>query len=351
MLKTSPGITKPSGVPRPGCLLVNNKESIMPKITPSEKYNSLVLLGPTAVGKTSLGVRLADAFGLEIISADSRQVYKGLDLGSGKDLDEYTINDRKVPYHLIDVTDLNTEYNLFHFTKDFYKAFENIQSRGIIPFTVGGTGMYLDSFIRNYELVEVPENPELRAQMKDKTLEELDEILLKLKPDLHNRTDLNLRDRVEKAIEIATFMQSPEYEKNKEELLRRPKVKPLVLGTTIDRQILRENIKRRLIERLDQGMIEEVQGLHDAGFSYERMERLGLEYRFVSEYLEGKIKTKEELFDGLYTAICQFAKRQETWFRGMERKGVEIKWLTKEADQNTKFEEAFKIINASFNLE
>ena len=321
----------------------------MTKISPSEKYNSLVLLGPTAVGKTSLGVRLADEFGLEIISADSRQVYKGLDLGSGKDIAEYNYNGHQIPYHVIDVTDLNTEYNLFNFTKDFYRAFEDISKRKIVPFTVGGTGMYLDSFIRKYELVEVPENPELRKKMEDMTLEELDQMLLKLKPDLHNRTDLALRDRVVKAIEIATYMQSPEYEKNKEELLTRPEVKPLVLGTTIDRTILRENIKKRLVERLDEGMIEEVETLHNQGFSYERMERLGLEYKFVSEFLEGKIKTKDEMVQGLYTAICQFAKRQETWFRGMERKGVYIHWLTKEADQNKKFEDAFKIIYASFN--
>ena len=321
----------------------------MTKISPSEKYNSLVLLGPTAVGKTSLGVRLADEFGLEIISADSRQVYKGLDLGSGKDIAEYNYNGHQIPYHVIDVTDLNTEYNLFNFTKDFYRAFEDISKRKIVPFTVGGTGMYLDSFIRKYELVEVPENPELRKKMEVMTLEELDQMLLKLKPDLHNRTDLALRDRVVKAIEIATYMQSPEYEKNKEELLTRQEVKPLVLGTTIDRTILRENIRKRLVERLDEGMIEEVEALHNQGFSYERMERLGLEYKFVSEFLEGKIKTKDEMVQGLYTAICQFAKRQETWFRGMERKGVDIHWLTEEADQNKKFEDAFKIINASFN--
>lgn len=321
----------------------------MTKISPSEKYNSLVLLGPTAVGKTSLGVRLADEFGLEIISADSRQVYKGLDLGSGKDIAEYNYNGHQIPYHVIDVTDLNIEYNLFNFTKDFYRAFEDISKRKIVPFTVGGTGMYLDSFIRKYELVEVPENPELRKKMEDMTLEELDQMLLKLKPDLHNRTDLALRDRVVKAIEIATYMQSPEYEKNKEELLTRPEVKPLVLGTTIDRTILRENIRKRLVERLDEGLIEEVEALHNQGFSYERMERLGLEYKFVSEFLEGKIKTKDEMVQGLYTAICQFAKRQETWFRGMERKGVDIHWLTKEADQNKKFEDAFKIIYASFN--
>lgn len=313
-------------------------------------FNSVVLLGPTAVGKTSLGVKLAAEFGFEIISADSRQVYKGLDLGSGKDIDEYTINGVQIPYHVIDVTDLSHEYNLFDYTKDFYKAFSDITSRGKIPLVVGGTGMYLDSFIRNYELVEVPENAELRKELESKSLEELDDILLKLKPDLHNRTDLALRDRVVKAIEIATYMKSEDYLKNKEELLRRPKVEPLILGTTIDRTLLRENIRIRLKERFDEGMIDEVQGLHDAGFSWERMERLGLEYKFISEYLEGKIKSKEELFDSLYTAICQFAKRQETWFRGMERKGVKITWLTREANQVSKFNEAVKIIKENFDL-
>lgn len=312
--------------------------------------NCVVLLGPTAVGKTSLGVKLAAEFGFEIISADSRQVYKGLDLGSGKDLDEYTINGVQIPYHVIDVTDLSHEYNLFDYTKDFYKAFSDITSRGKNPLVVGGTGMYLDSFIRNYELVEVPENAKLRKELESKSLEELDDILLKLKPDLHNRTDLALRDRVVKAIEIATYMKSEDYLKNKEELLRRPKVEPLILGTTIDRTLLRENIKIRLKERFDEGMIDEVQGLHDAGFSWERMERLGLEYKFISEYLEGKIKSKEELFDSLYTAICQFAKRQETWFRGMERKGVKITWLTREANQVSKFNEAVKIIKENFDL-
>ena len=308
------------------------------------KYNSIVLLGPTAVGKTNLGVRIADCFDLEIISADSRQVYKGLDLGSGKDIDEYTFNGKKIPYHLIDVTDLSHEYNVFDFSKDFYKAFENISNRKIVPFVVGGTGMYLDSFIRKYELVEVPQNEKFRKELEEKSLEELDSILLKLKPDLHNRTDLNIKDRVIKAIEIATFMQSEEYQKNKEELLKRPEVNPFIIGTTIDRTLLRENIKKRLIERINSGMIEEVENLNKQGFSFERMEKLGLEYRFVSEYLEGKIESKEKMIELLYIAICQFAKRQETWFRGMEKKGVTINWLTKEANQDKKFEQAKKLL-------
>ena len=314
------------------------------------KYNSIVLLGPTASGKTSLAVRLAYNFNLEIISADSRQVYKGLDLGSGKDLDEYNYSGKNIPYHLIDVTDLNSEYNVFDFTKDFYRAFKNITGRKIIPLIAGGTGMYLDAVIRKYELVEVPENPEFHQNLLSKPLEELSKLLLSLKPDLHNKTDLEDKARVIKAIEIASYMQSDEYLKNKEELLKLPDIQPLILGTSLERPLLRENIKKRLDERFAQGMIEEVENLHKQGFSYERMERLGLEYRFISEYLEGKITSKEELSEKLYTAICQFAKRQETWFRGMERKGVKINWLTKENSQNLKFNEAEKIIKATFGI-
>lgn len=314
------------------------------------KYNSIVLLGPTASGKTSLAVRLAYNFNLEIISADSRQVYKGLDLGSGKDLDEYNYSGKNIPYHLIDVTDLNSEYNVFDFTKDFYRAFKNITGRNIIPLIAGGTGMYLDAVIRKYELVEVPKNPEFHQNLLSKPLEELSKLLLSLKPDLHNKTDLEDKARVIKAIEIASYMQSDEYLKNKEELLKRPDIQPLILGTSLERPLLRKNIKKRLDERFSQGMIEEVENLHKQGFSYERMERLGLEYRFISEYLEGKITSKEELSEKLYTAICQFAKRQETWFRGMERKGVKINWLAKENSQDLKFNEAEKIIKATFGI-
>lgn len=314
------------------------------------KYNSIVLLGPTASGKTSLAVRLAYNFNLEIISADSRQVYKGLDLGSGKDLDEYNYSGKNIPYHLIDVTDLNSEYNVFDFTKDFYRAFKNITGRNIIPLIAGGTGMYLDAVIRKYELVEVPENPEFHQNLLSKPLEELSKLLLSLKSDLHNKTDLEDKARVIKAIEIASYMQSDEYLKNKEELLKLPDIQPLILGTSLERPLLRKNIKKRLDERFAQGMIEEVENLHKQGFSYERMERLGLEYRFISEYLEGKITSKEELSEKLYTAICQFAKRQETWFRGMERKGVKINWLTKENSQDLKFNEAEKIIKATFGI-
>lgn len=314
------------------------------------KFNLVVVLGPTAVGKTSLGVKLARHFQSEIISADSRQVYKGLDLGSGKDLDEYTCADGyKIPYHIIDVTDLNSEYNVFDYQQDFYKAFSDISSRGILPIVVGGTGMYLDSFIRNYDLIPVPTNEELRKSLEDKTVEELASILLKLCPDFHTTADLQIRERLLRHIEIETFMQgdsAEQYRKNQEP---RPEINPLIIGTTLPRMLLKQNIERRLKERFDEGMTQEVQNLHDSGFSWERLESLGLEYKFISEFLEGKIKTEEELFDTLNHAICQFAKRQETWFRGMEKKGVIIHWIPSVPDSEIKFSAALNIVNAAFS--
>lgn len=323
----------------------------------SEKYNSVVLLGPTAVGKTALGVRLAMHYGWDIISADSRQVYKGLDLGSGKDLKDYHVvtkdengNEKVVdiPYHLIDVTTLASEFNVYNFQTEFYRLFNEFSPKGKMPFVVGGTGMYVDSIIRQYNFVEVPENPELRAGLETKSLEELDSILLSMKQDLHNKSDLLLRDRVIRAIEIETFMSKKELVEQEKKKLNIPKVNALVLGTTIEREQLRKNIHRRLIERLDEGMIEEVQGLHDSGFSWERLEKLGLEYRYVSLYLEGKIDSKEQMTEELYHSICQFAKRQETWFRGMERKGVKINWLPNQNDPEAKYEAAVKLIDAIF---
>ncbi len=307
-------------------------------------YNCIVLLGPTAVGKTSLGVRLADRLNTHIISADSRQVYRGLDLGSGKDIGEYEFNGKQIPYHLIDVTDLSCEYNVFCYQKDFYKVFSELSENNIVPVVVGGTGMYVDAVIRGYEMPDVPENKELRNELEKKSLEQLGEILLSLKPALHNKSDLLIRDRVVRAIEIAMFMKSPEYEKKKAELNMRPDIRPVVIGTTIERTLLRQNIKKRLDERFKLGMIEEVEGLHKNGADWERLERLGLEYRFISEYLEGKIPSKEELSEKLYTAICQFAKRQETWFRGMEKKGVVINWLPKTPDIEERLCAALKIL-------
>lgn len=333
--------------------------------TPTENnYNCVVLLGPTAVGKTSLGVRLAHHFNMPIISADSRQTYKGLDLGSGKDLDEYTIIEKQpdgstkkitVPYYLIDVATLDTEYNVFNYQQDFYKTFieltkNNSSTKKTIPLVVGGTGMYLDSIIRGYDFMPVPENKKFRDELEAKSLEELGQMLMKLKPELHNKSDLLIKERIVRAIEIELYMKSPECEEERKKLTPRPEINALVIGTTIPRDELHKNISIRLKERLDAGMIEEVKNLHDIGYSWERLEKLGLEYRFVSEYLEKKIKTKEELFRGLNHAISQFAKRQETWFRGMEKKGVQITWLPKVVDKEAKYQSAVSLINSQLTI-
>ena len=311
-------------------------------------YNCVVVLGPTAVGKTSIGVQIALKFGGEIISADSRQTYKGLDIGSGKDLCEYCVDGKNIPYHLIDITDLSMEYNVFHYQQDFYKVFTDLLNRNVLPVIVGGTGMYLDAVVRNYDFVLVPENVELRKELEEKSLEELDEMLLSLKPDLHNKSDLLERDRVIRAIEIATCMNSPEADVIRSKMIARPDIRPLIIGTTFDRNLVRQNIEIRLKERLDNGLVEEVEGLHNSGFSWERLEKLGLEYRFCSLFLQGKIKSKDELFEKLNIAIRQFAKRQETWFRGMEAKGVEINWLPTVQDKNVRISAALSLVEKYF---
>ncbi len=297
------------------------------------EYNCIVVLGPTAVGKTYIGVNIASHFDLPVISADSRQVYKGLDLGSGKDLEEYTVSvknadgseeKKEVPHYLLDIATLDEEYNVFNYQQDFYKVFKALKK---IPVVVGGTGMYLDAVIRGYDFVPVPQNAELRKSFENKSLEELGKMLLDLKPDLHNKSDLLERERVIRALEIQLFMKSKECEELRKGQLSRPLIKPFIIGTTLPRDILHKNIKTRLRERIEEGMIEEVEGLHKNGASWERLEKLGLEYRFVSQYLEGKISSKEEMEELLYHAISQFAKRQETWFRGMQKKGVTINWL------------------------
>ena len=311
----------------------------------SPPYNCIVLLGPTAVGKTALGVRMAKTFGYEIISADSRQVYKGLDIGSGKDLTEYGIGKDAVPYHLIDCTTLNEEYNVFSFQTDFYKVFSMLRKEKKIPLVVGGTGLYLDSFLKGYTFVPVGENQPLREELSQKSTEELSTLLLALKPNLHNKSDLVLRERMIRAIEIETFMQSPAGIEAKKALSLRPTVKALVLGTTVPRSDLHNLIKNRLDARLLTGLIEEVEALHtQSGYSWERLKKLGLEYRFVSEYLLGE-RGKEEMQDALFHAICQFAKRQETWFRGMEKKGLCIHWLPKVLDLNARYTSACDILS------
>ena len=303
-------------------------------------YNCVVILGPTAVGKTSIGVSVAHALDGEIISADSRQTYRRLDIGSGKDLCEYIIDGKQIPYHLIDIVDLPAEYTVYDYQKDFYKAFEDIIKRKKRPVVVGGTGMYLDAIIRDYKLVNLQEDKELHEELESTPLEVLCERLLKEQPDLHVKADLQEKERVIKAIEII------EAKKRGNDTTSdyRPKINPFIIGTTIDREQLWQNISIRLKERLEEGMIDEVRSIHEDGISWERLEKLGLEYRYCSLFLQGKIASKDELFEQLFIAIRQFSKRQQTWFRMMEKKGVEIHWL-EPASKDERINQALQLIS------
>lgn len=281
---------------------------------------ALVVAGPTASGKTALGVHLAALLNGEILSADSRQVYRGLDIGSGKDLAEYVYQGRSVPYHLIDIADLATEFSVFHYQQAFYQAFEEVCRRDKLPFIVGGTGLYLEAALSRYKLVPVPENPELREELARLDMDALAQRLRAAKPGLHDETDLVDRERAIRAIEIAEYkMASPP--------LPAPDIAPLLLVIMHPPDILRARIVLRLQTRMEHGLIEEVEGLHRQGASWERLEQLGLEYRFIAQYLQGTIRNRNDLFQKLNSAIAQFAKRQRTWFRGMERRGFTIHWL------------------------
>ncbi|MCR4741322.1 MAG: tRNA (adenosine(37)-N6)-dimethylallyltransferase MiaA [Treponema sp.] len=310
-------------------------------------YNCVILLGPTAVGKTAIGVAIASHFDGEIISADSRQTYRHLDIGSGKDLEDYTVDGKEIPYHLIDIIDLPAEYNVYNYQQDFYKAFKDIQSRKKLPVIVGGTGMYIDAIVRDYQLVILPENEKLHRELEAKSLEELGQMLLKEDPALHQKADLKEKDRVIKALEIIQAKKDGIDSTS----IHRPDIKPLIIGTTLPRPLMWENISIRLKERLENGMLEEVSSIHESGISWERLEKLGLEYRFCSLYLQGKISTKEELYEKLFIAIRQFAKRQETWFRFMEKNGVKINWLEQTQDKNIRISQAFDLVQKNLNID
>jgi tRNA dimethylallyltransferase len=283
-------------------------------------FDCLLILGPTASGKTALGVSLARLLGGEIISADSRQVYRGLDIGSGKDIYEYEVGGEAVSYHLIDHVDLDTEYNVFQYQRDFHEAFASRRAADKLPVVVGGTGLYLEAILSETLMVPVPENPELRAEMDALSTEKLQEKLLQLKPDVHNTTDLMERGRLERAIEIAVHSATAVPEPA-------PPISPLILGVEWNRKILRQRIAHRLQSRLEAGLIEEVEDLLANGCSWQRLEQLGLEYRHVARYLRGKIKNENDLRQKLSGEIGRFAKRQETWFRRMEKKGAVIHWV------------------------
>jgi tRNA dimethylallyltransferase len=298
----------------------------------------IIILGATASGKTKLSVRLAHEFKGEIISADSRQVYKSLDIGTGKDLKEYIINGQNIPYHLIDIISAEEEFNLFEFQTGFYEVYSSLIKRNVLPVMVGGTGLYLESIILNYQLPPAPPDEELRKDLQTKSIEELQKNLLVLKTQLHNKTDMEDKDRLIRAIEIerARKMQSAE-------IFKRPIVNAAVFGIRWERSVLRKRITARLKQRLEQGMIEEVEALQISGLSWARLDSFGLEYRYVSLYLQGKV-SYAEMFEQLNTSIHQYAKRQETWFRRMERKGITINWINGD-DYNLLKESVIKYLN------
>ena len=284
------------------------------------KYDLITVLGPTACGKTQLAVALADRLGGEILSADSRQVYRGMDIGTGKDLADYNIGGHSIPYHLIDIAEPGSKYNVYEFQGDFLKAYREVVSRGVQPIMCGGTGLYLESVLRGYRLIPVPENPELRKSLEGKTLAELTEILKGYKT-LHNTTDVDTCKRAIRAIEIEEC-----YRNTPVETGQFPDIRSLNIGVDISRELRRERISSRLEKRLQEGMIDEVRGLLDRGIPAEDLIYYGLEYKYVTLYVTGQLEYKN-LLQELEVAIHQFAKRQMTWFRGMERRGIKIEWI------------------------
>ena len=301
----------------------------------------ITILGPTASGKTPLAAALAAEIGGEIISADSRQVYRRMDIGTGKDLADYTVSQRDgsfvisdmsqknrpsvIPYHLIDIREPGTKYNLFEYQQDFFDVYEDIRSRGAVPILCGGTGLYIEAVLKGYHLSPVPQNQELRDSLEGKSLAELTQMLTELKArtgsNMHNTTDVDSCQRAIRAIEIETY--NLEHPTPRREL---PPVDSLIIGVNIDRELRREKITRRLKARLEEGMIDEVKALLDEGIPADDLIYYGLEYKFVTEYLIGQT-TYDEMFSRLEIAIHQFAKRQMTWFRGMERRGFKINWI------------------------
>ena len=294
----------------------------------------ITILGPTACGKTDLAAHLAYYIHGEIISADSRQVYRGMDIGTGKDLADYTVNGRQIPYHLIDICDPGEKYNLFRYQQDFHKVYSDIRSRGKVPVLCGGTGLYIESVLRGYSLSPVPQNPELRKSLEGRTLAELTDILVNLKEQtgsaMHNTTDVDSCQRAIRAIEIESYNLQTPLEKR-----TMPPVDSLVIGVSIDRDLRRERITRRLKQRLDNGMVDEIRGLLDKGVSRDDLVYYGLEYKYVTMYAVGEL-SYDEMFRQLEIAIHQFAKRQMTWFRGMERRGVKINWIDSTLDMDDK---------------
>ncbi|MBL7972699.1 MAG: tRNA (adenosine(37)-N6)-dimethylallyltransferase MiaA [Prolixibacteraceae bacterium] len=287
----------------------------------NEKYNLITILGPTASGKTAVAAQIASVLDGEVISADSRQVYRGMDLGTGKDYADYVVDGKPIPYHLIDIADAGYEYNVYEYQKDFLKVFEDVTNRNKLPVMCGGSGLYLEAILKNYKLIQVPNNESLRENLADKSLDELTQILRTYKNYLHNQTDIENTKRAVRAIEIEEYyLTHPEIDTGM------PDIRSLVVGVKFDRESRRKRITARLRQRLKEGMLDEVQHLLDSGLTPEQLTYYGLEYKYMTLHLTGQL-SYQQMFDGLNVAIHQFAKRQMTWFRRMEKQGTEIHWL------------------------
>lgn len=302
----------------------------------------ITILGPTASGKTDIATHLAAELSAEIISADSRQVYRRMDIGTGKDLADYVVDGKRVPYHLIDIVEPGTKYNLFEYQRDFLEAYNDIRSRGKNVILCGGTGLYIESVLKGYRLIPVPENKELRHKLEGKSLLELTSILERLKAEnnsnMHNSTDLDTSKRAIRAIEIEMAYKEAHIEER-----TFPKIDNVIIGVGIDRDLRRMKITRRLDQRLQDGMVDEVKSLLDSGIPADDLIYYGLEYKFVTEYILGK-STFEEMHRSLEIAIHQFAKRQMTWFRGMERRGFTIHWIDAADSMEEKINEIKKVL-------
>lgn len=301
-------------------------------------YDLITILGPTASGKTPLAAALASRLDTEIISADSRQVYRGMDLGTGKDLADYIVAGKTIPYHLIDIVDPGYKYNVFEYQRDFLQAYQSVRERGKLPILCGGTGLYLEAVLKGYRLIPVPENPELRNRLSDKSLDELTRILSSYKK-LHNSTDVDTVKRAIRAIEIEEYYLTQDVEERSF-----PTINSLIIGVDIDRELRREKITRRLKQRLDEGMVDEVRQLIAGGVSPDDLIYYGLEYKYLTLYAIGEL-TFEEMFHQLEIAIHQFAKRQMTWFRGMERRGFTIHWIDASLPMEQKVDSILNLLN------
>ena len=303
----------------------------------------ITILGPTASGKTPLAARLAVKVGGEIISADSRQVYRRMDIGTGKDLADYVVDGRQVKYHLIDICEPGTKYNLFQYQQDFADAYSDIRGRGALPILCGGTGLYIEAVLKGYNLSPVPQNPELRQRLEGLTLAELTQMLAALKKQtgstMHNTTDVDTAQRAIRAIEIETYNQE-----HPTPLRVLPPIDTVIIGVNIDRELRREKITRRLKARLDEGMADEVRSLLAEGIAADDLIYYGLEYKYVTEYVTGQT-AYDEMFRRLEIAIHQFAKRQMTWFRGMERRGFTINWIDATLPMEEKVQQIIQIEN------